>query len=579
MIQRKIHGALTAGMLWALAFCHVAAAPGNLDKTFGKHGKVVTVLTPGEGVFPIAQSIAVQSDGKILVAESTCSMTGPFKTVAVVRYNSDGALDASFNGTGETTPVQGELNVAMALQGDGKIVVLTGNRMRRYDGDGTLDVTFNGTGTVQDSALSDDSSVAIQGDGKIVLTGGSGFAAGCTRYNSDGSLDTGFGTMGTATADIGAEVNDVVGQSIAIQPDGKILVAGWLGNPDSLHDDFAVVRYNPDGSLDTGFGGTGVVTSAIGIGDSNGEGVALQADGKIVVSGICEQGYFAVPALVRYNADGSLDTSFGKGGVATHGFGGQDAEATGVVVQSNGGIVELTTRSIDQFSLLRYNPDGSLDKGFHGNGQLKVSFGNSAYNSQSGVSPVALQNDGKIVIAGEGLPFPYFPPVSVPTFRIINPPNRQHLEVFRYLGDPPFDALISKPGGIGFVGEGISNQTGNHQTVETSLAVGRPKTFTVKVRNNGNSAASFVVQGSAASKGFAVAYSDETSADITSEVVAGKYAISGLAAGAEKTLSFTVQAESTAKPGAVQKCQVIVNPDGAPDNSTADVVIAKVAAQ
>src|ERR1051325_5285566 len=205
-----------------------------------------------------------------------------------------------------------------------------------------LDTSFNGTGIVTTpigSGHDFGNSAAIQGDGKIIVAGqtwnGSNYDFAVVRYNGDGTLDTSFNGTGMVTTAFGSGTD--IGSSVAVQEDGKIVVAGYslIGTS----SDFAVARYNPDGSLDTSFNGTGKVTTDIGGGFDVGHSVAMQGDGKVVVAGWSFAGFSYDFALVRYNSDGSLDTSFNGTGKATTDIGGSADEGFSVVIQEDGKIV------------------------------------------------------------------------------------------------------------------------------------------------------------------------------------------------------------------------------------------------
>ena len=210
----------------------------------------------------------------------------------------------------------------------------------------------------------------MQSDGAIVVVGGS--SAGGTpdfavaRYDSSGNLDTTFSGDGLLTTPIGAGFDQAYG--VSVQDDGKILVAGYslIGGG---NNDFALVRYNSNGTLDTSFGGgDGIVTTAVGAGNDAGYSVTVQADGKILVAGLSLIGGNNDFALVRYNSDGTLDTSFGGGdGIATTAIGAGADGGYGVMVQDDGKIVVAGTSnngSNDDFAVVRYNSDGTLDTGF-----------------------------------------------------------------------------------------------------------------------------------------------------------------------------------------------------------------------
>ncbi len=368
--------------------------PTFLDPTFGTGGKVTTSI----GGIDVGYAVAVQADGKIVTAGKSDS------AFALARYNSDGSLDAGFGTGGKvTTEFSGagwnDQARAVALQDDSKIVLAGVSNwnfaLARYNSDGSLDTGFGTGGEVTtDFGGSDDGfAVAVQADGKIVAAGTSDSDFALARYNSDGSLDAGFGTGGEVTTDFGA--NDG-GYTVALQADGKIVVAGTTNNNGSNFD-FALARYNSDGSLDTGFGTGGEATTDFGRGEE-GYAVALQTDGKIVVAGstYSDTGYSDF-ALARYNSNGSLDTGFGASGKVTTAF-GYNNWGRAVALDAGGKIVvagSADNGSNSNFALARYNSNGSLDTGFAIGGKVTTDFG---ANDEG--RTVALQADGKIVVAG-----------------------------------------------------------------------------------------------------------------------------------------------------------------------------------
>ena len=216
--------------------------------------------------------------------------------------------------------------------------------------------------------------------------------------NANGSLDTSFDTEGKVTTALGSAGNGA--QSVAIQSDGKIVVAGSSNDNDVSGDDFALARYNTDGSLDTSFDTDGKVTTAIGSSNDRAYSVAIQSNGKIVVAGNSSNGGFnTVFALARYNTDGSLDTSFDTDGKITTAIGSATDTAYSVAIQSDGKIVAAGysyNGSNNDFALARYNTDGSLDTSFDTDGKITTAIGLEADLAQS----VAIQSDGKIVAAG-----------------------------------------------------------------------------------------------------------------------------------------------------------------------------------
>lgn len=348
----------------------VISATGDLDPTFGTDGKVLT--NGGE-----ARSMVIQSNGKIVVAGRS---SDPFTRIdfAVVRYNSDGSLDTTFNGTGQATTSftnNDDYGESVAVQSDGKIVLAgrayDGNRylfaVVRYNPDGTLDTTFNGTGKITTNVSGGNSygqSVAVQSDGKIVVAGWSDtptsnpvFAV--VRYNNNGTLDSSFNGGGIVNTDVGP--NDDYGYSVAIQSDGKIVVGGYSFSGSS--NGFTLVRYNANGSLDTTFNSTGKVTTVVGSEGSIGKSVVIQSDGKIILAGR-SNGDIPALALVRYNANGSLDTTFNGTGKVTTPIGDGTGLYQSVALQNNGKIVVggYTHYGTNyDFAVVRYNADGSLD--------------------------------------------------------------------------------------------------------------------------------------------------------------------------------------------------------------------------
>ena len=379
---------------------------GDLDTTFDGDGKVTTAV----GSFDdYAVSAAIQSDGKIVVAGYSFNVRSDLD-FALTRYNSNGSLDTTFDGDGKVTTDFGGSSVAysIAIQSDGKIVVAgsayNGSNndfaLVRYNADGSLDTSFGTGGKVTTPiGMSSDRgySVTIQPDGKIVVAGqswnGSNYDFALTRYNSDGSLDTTFDGDGKVTTAVGNSDDEARG--LAIQSDGKIVVAGYAYNGSNY--DFALTRYNSNGSLDTTFDGDGKVTTAVGSFDDYVSSLAIQSDGKIVVAGYSGNVRWDF-ALTRYNSNGSLDTTFDGDGKVTTAVGSFDDVASSVSIQSDGKIVVAGSSSDDSnvdFALTRYNSNGSLDTTFDGDGKVTTDFG-----AQDSAYSVAIQSDGKIVVAG-----------------------------------------------------------------------------------------------------------------------------------------------------------------------------------
>jgi len=325
-----------------------------------------------------------------------------------------GDLDPAFGGDGTvTTNFTDRADVAypMALQPDGKIVVAgqascCGNgrfALARYDTDGSLDTSFSqdGKATTNLTPLDDVAyGLGVRPDGKIVAVGTAAYEAfALVQYNPDGSLDTGFGDNGVVTTEFSPRPDYAYG--MALEADGKIVAAG-----DAVccggQTRFAVARYNVDGSLDTTFGGDGTVTTDVTRHPDDGLAVAVEPSGTItVVGGGGFGGSNEKFAAVRYDPDGSLDTSFGGDGIVLTDFSSGPDVAFAVVVEPNGSVVAAGGARLGagnpRWALARYTADGSLDPSFGGDGKVTTDFTGGDDDAYS----LALQPDGKIVAVGQ----------------------------------------------------------------------------------------------------------------------------------------------------------------------------------
>ncbi len=322
-------------------------------------------------------------------------------------FGQGGVIETALNFSGINT-----LN-STAIQSDGKIVAVgttynIGNPKRyfalvRYNTNGTLDNTFGTNGfvitSIGTSLNNQGNSVIIQDDGKIVAAGFSSNGKDddfvLIRYNQNGALDNTFGTKGIVMTPVGTSFDEA--QSVAIQSDGKIIAGGYAVN--GSYYDFALVRYNANGGLDNTFGTNGIVATPIdSLHDNILRSIAIQTDGKIVAAGYIMNGKDDF-ALVRYNQNGALDNTFGtKGIVVTH-VGTFINEAQSVVIQSDGKIIAAgyaVTGGSYNFCLIRYNVNGDLDNTFGKNGVVT----NPVSSSDDFAQSVVLQSDGKIVVGG-----------------------------------------------------------------------------------------------------------------------------------------------------------------------------------
>ncbi len=407
--------AVLFGALIVLSVGSAQAAPGELDPSFGRAGKVVTILgTTDDWVW--LDDVELQSDGKIVAAGGSGAFGS--EDFTLVRYRNDGKPDESF-GTGgrvrtSVAPNDDEV-LKVALQPDGKIVAVgaggDGSQgygiVARYDAGGSLDKAFGSSGSVearrgQNSFLR---TVAVQADGKILVAGTAfepeqgefRFVVG--RYDADGTLDRSFGSGGWASP--GGDSSAAA--DVALQPDGKIVVAGSrvrVVEGDYEWGGFVLARYRSDGTPDPTFGSGGRVVTQVGAG-GEADAVVLQADGKIVVGGttIAKSGESVDStgklALVRYEADGSLDPTFGRGGKATSGF-GKLGYAEDVVLLAGGRIAVAVGNDLGLFEVARYLPNGAPDKAFGKGGVARASFGGQFDVATS----VGVQADGMLIGAG-----------------------------------------------------------------------------------------------------------------------------------------------------------------------------------
>lgn len=329
----------------------------SLDTTFNGTGIVTTNILGNS----VARSVKIQSDGKIVVAGYSGAQ------IAIARYNTNGSLDTTFNPTGVGSGIPGVTVTSigiqaransLAIQADGKLVVagfgFPGSDVNiavvRYNTDGSLDSSFNGTGIVTTSigTVSNATSVAIQADGKIVVGGNSGFKNQFTvvRYNTDGTIDaatfnptgSGSGVPGAVVTTINNIASSEFLNGIAIQADGKIVTSGT--STAGSANQFASTRYNTDGSLDTGYNGTGKLLITFPQGSSTATSIAIQADQKILLGGSVDEAPSTRFALARVNTDGTLDSTFGSSGLVVTALSGfSNASINGIAIQPDSRIV------------------------------------------------------------------------------------------------------------------------------------------------------------------------------------------------------------------------------------------------
>jgi uncharacterized delta-60 repeat protein len=424
-----------SALLWAVS---LYAQVGQLDPTFGSGGIVILDLSPASA--DILWAAALQPDGKILAAGRTTA--GDSVDFALLRFHPNGTLDMSFGGTGIVfADFSRTLQVArsIALQPDGKILlsgpILENLReidhgVARFNPDGTLDPTFGMGGLVVGGFTRTDLglALALQADGKFLVAGydrsGPTATFALLRYDTDGVVDPSFGAGGLVTTNFPGPGDDMV-FALLVDGEGRAVAVG------SHDEDFALARYLEDGSLDSSFGVGGIVTTDFAGAVDGATDVALQNDGKFVVVGDSDAGTGADFALARYNPDGSLDGSFGTGGLVTSDITGAQSvdHASALTLQPDGKILVGGSSGLagEDFVVARYNADGSLDADFGMEGIATTDLGGGPSDDEA--RNLVIQPDGKILLVGSTFNF-----TALHSFALA-----------RYLGDSPDLDAIAVP--------------------------------------------------------------------------------------------------------------------------------------
>jgi len=360
---------LAAVLVAAVAVPAAAAVPGELDPRFGVGG---TAMTEFPSSYSGARAVAVQADGRVVAAGFAHTDNSILQDVALVRYDPSGVLDPTF--------------------GDG----------------GRVRTDFGGR---FDDALA----VAVQSDGRIVVAGsssdGTGTVMAVARYTRDGRLDGSFDGDGMALVDFGGEA---VARAVALQRDGKLVLAGWAVRPlatGCCAADFALARLSPAGRLDRSFGRDGRVMTDFLPGIENGQDTAgavlVQGDGRILAVGSAIAGGGSPDfGVARYRGDGSLDPTFGGDGRVSTDFVGDRDEVRDLAVDPYGRVVVGGQScqppgpfdEVCDFALARYDASGRLDRRFGDHGKVRTDLGAVV---GEGVRGLILQRDGRIVVAGD----------------------------------------------------------------------------------------------------------------------------------------------------------------------------------
>ncbi|MBE7171729.1 MAG: T9SS type A sorting domain-containing protein [Williamsia sp.] len=378
----------------ALLLQKVYSQSAKFDSSFGSGGYINVLENPVSNAFSEnATQTLVQPDGGLLVFVAGGTLA---------RYNANGTLDERF-GTRGYLKILREVGVMGLLQPDGKIVISGSFHAQRILPSGKLDSAFGEGGTVNfppDGAFTSEAA-ALQPDGKIVLAGYYYQPNGnpqqsqqfsLLRYNANGTLDTSFGKGGQVITPTEYTFSDF--RQIAIRPDGKLVVTGiaYSGPYGKIQTPgYLLVQYNANGTLDNSFGDTGIVKTNIS-GDLYGRAaLALQADGKI---------WIGTSLISRYSAGGNLETTFAA-----------NFDVVSIIVQTDGKIVAGGTVYVgttpDQqnnldFAINRFSSNGTLDGNFHGNGKVTIGINYPDY-----MSSLTIQPDGKLIAAGSTQPKPF----------------------------------------------------------------------------------------------------------------------------------------------------------------------------
>jgi uncharacterized delta-60 repeat protein len=400
-----------------------------LDGSFGDHGVVTTAI----GGSATAEAVAAEPDGD-LVSAGFAVIDGVHQ-LAITRHRADGSLDRRFGQDGVVTTTVGIYPEAQAvvIDDDGKIIVAgkgLASRstsqlvLARFHGDGSPDDSFgdNGVATTQTGTFAVNMAVgiALTPEGKLVVAVNVGPGGvnnfGVLRFNPDGSRDATFGTDGLVVTEMPAfaaaasapNCSAAIPAGLVLQPDGKVVVAGSIQLDGVGADRVALVRYDSDGSPDPDFGAGGILITVVE--SPTGAAVARQSDGRLLVGGTAGGGF----GVARYHADGSLDPTFGNGGTASAAISAY-VLPSGLLIEPDGRIV--VNGSVDLgnnargIALARFAADGTPDSMFGTNGVTttvtgpvwRVTGPHSTHHTLicpfRCASPVVRQPDGRLVIA------------------------------------------------------------------------------------------------------------------------------------------------------------------------------------
>jgi uncharacterized delta-60 repeat protein len=400
---------------------------GDLDLSYGLLGKQTANFDLGQANLDQVTAAAVDAQGRLVVVGSVQQSTTGDVDFGIARFTASGALDLTFNGTGKQTVTFSAASSTsidtptdVKIQADGKIVVAGSARIgssddfavARLNANGSLDTTFDTDGmatvAVDLGGTNNDhaASVDLQSDGKLIVYGDaadvSTQALAVVRLNTNGSLDTTFASDASGRRIIRFGSTDTAGQ-VVVQSDDKI-VLGATGDF-SGDDDMAVIRLTANGQLDKSFAAGGIASLAIDLNgaanDDVSRGIAVQANGKIVVVGQASDGTLNHLALVRLNANGALDTTFGIQGKTV--LSSSIVNAANVVVQANGlilvgGTINVGGSAGQEFVVYRFTANGKTDFSFNGTGRIITGL-NAGGTNVDAAAALAYRN-GALYIVG-----------------------------------------------------------------------------------------------------------------------------------------------------------------------------------
>jgi uncharacterized delta-60 repeat protein len=377
---------------------------GSFDTTFDGDGKNTNCYSP----YFYTTASHFQSNGKIVSAggsQTSCN-------VSIGRFNVDGSIDTSFGTNGFVfnsicsvfSAGNSYYSLDMVIQPDDKIVIMgliqnnSGNAywVARLLPDGALDSSFSGDGyrdlsfgTIQDRGQC----INLQADGKILVGGTSGNTGEfftLARLLPNGDLDPSFGSNGVVQTAFSTAQS--FANCIAVQQDGKIILGGYTINAPFARD-FAMIRYLADGTIDSSFGVNGKVVTTVNTSFSDYiDKIVFDAQGRILVSGCTSFEVNYKLAMARYTSNGALDTSFGNNGIVVSNYSSRYSD---VALQVDGKIILVGGYDADVFTVLRYLSNGTLDSSFGNNGFVDGNFGVTGY-----AASVLIQSDNKIVVTG-----------------------------------------------------------------------------------------------------------------------------------------------------------------------------------